>query len=46
MRSFTREDEPPGPSGHSKIKLEPKEEPKVEPKEEVSKRVLRTLNNV
>ena len=34
MRTFTREDEPPGPSGPSKIKLEPKEEPKREPKEE------------
>jgi hypothetical protein len=39
MRSFTREDEPPGPSGPSKIKLEPKEEPKVEPKVEPKEEV-------
>ena len=34
MRTFTPDDHPPGPSGPSKIKIEPKEEPKWEPKEE------------
>jgi hypothetical protein len=35
MRSFTPDNDPPGPSGPPKIKLEPKEEPKREPKEEL-----------